>query len=75
MDVSTDSGPEVEEVEEKDPLALDDDEGAELEAVDPYDGPIIPRQTCQLCLTRPRLFIHTWKQILWLSVDDNCSCD
>ena len=45
MDVSTDSGPEVEEVEEKDPLALDEDEGAELEAVDPYDGPIIPRQT------------------------------
>ena len=53
MDVSTDSGPEVEEVEEKDPLALDEDEGAELEALDPYDGPIIPRQTCQQCLTRP----------------------
>ena len=59
MDVSTDSGPEVEEVEEKDPLALDEDEGAELEALDPYDGPIIPRQTCQQCCTRPRLFIFT----------------
>ena len=59
MDVSTDSGPEVEEVEEKDPLALDEDEGAELEALDPYDGPIIPRQTCQQCLTRPQLSIFT----------------